>query len=57
MLKIWRFSGLTIQYIHSQIEVPLISRYIKTEEAKWKAFYHIMKSKIGNDEVFSQRCT
>ena len=48
-----RSSTTTIQINQNQIEVPQISKNVETEEAKKKAFYHMMKTKIENDELFS----
>jgi hypothetical protein len=48
----WRSSSERIRITQHQNELPLISRYVETKSAKQKAFSHMMKTKIGNDEVF-----
>jgi hypothetical protein len=48
-----RSSSARNENIEQQTEVPLISRYVETEEAIQKAFHHMMKTKIGHDELFS----
>ncbi len=53
-MAFWRSSSATIQINQNQNEVPQISKNVETEEAKQKAFYHMMKTKIGNDELISE---